>query len=163
MWDTVYQDVRNAGINLTPLPVDESTDAWGGGYAAKKDVIAKKGDLLERFGRAIAKAFVFAEANPEAAIRDLWKLHPETRGSDPEDVALQKAVKGLQVRLDGQGFDGDNLLTIPEDGIAKSVEFMKSAGLIKGFPANEIYTDKFFKAFNDFDHDKIRQQAKDAS
>ncbi len=163
MWDTVYQDIRNTGIELTPLPVAETAEAWGGGYAAKQEFIEQNGDLLERFGRAVAKAFVFAEANPEAAIRDLWELYPETRGADPEGVALEKAVKGIQVRLDGQGYDDKSLLTIPEDGITQALAFMESAGLIGKYPAQEIYTDEFFQAFNDFDHDKIRQQAMDAS
>ncbi|WP_296604336.1 ABC transporter substrate-binding protein [Nocardioides sp.] len=163
MWDTVYQDIRNAGIDLTPLPVDETANAWGGGFAAKQGVIDDKAEELEKFGRAVAKAFVFAEADPEAAIRDLWELYPETRGSEPEDVALAKAVKGLEVRLDGQDFDGENLLTIPEDGITSALAFMASAGLIGDYPASEIYTDEFFEEINDFDHDEIRQQATDAS
>ncbi|MEV4804035.1 ABC transporter substrate-binding protein [Nonomuraea sp. NPDC049421] len=162
LWDIQYQIVRNAGVTLTPLPVKETADAWGGGFATTRKNLEAKKDVLERFGRAVAKAFVFAKANPEAAIRDLWKLHPETRGSDPEEKALADGVKVLQVRLDGQGFDDKTLGRIDEAAFTRSLDFMASAGLIKKFPAKEIYTDAMFKAFNEFSHDEVAEQAESA-
>jgi NitT/TauT family transport system substrate-binding protein len=154
LWDIQYQIVKNAGVTLTPLPVKETADAWGGGFATTRKNLEAKKDVLERFGRAVAKAFVFAKANPEAAIRDLWKLYPETRGSDPEAKALADGVKVLQVRLDGQGFDDKTL---------GRIDVMASAGLIKKFPAKDIYTDEMFKAFNDFSYDDVIKRAESAS
>ncbi|MEO3892353.1 ABC transporter substrate-binding protein [Nonomuraea sp. B5E05] len=159
LWDIQYQIVKNAGVTLTPLPVKETAEAWGGGFATTRKNLEAKKDVLERFGRAVAKAFVFSKANPEAAIRDLWKLHPETRGSDPEEKALADGVKVLEVRLDGQGFDDKTLGRIDEAAFTRSLDFMASAGLIKNFPAKEIYTDEMFKAFNDFSYDDVVKQA----
>jgi NitT/TauT family transport system substrate-binding protein len=163
LWDIQYQLVKNAGVTLTPLPVKETADAWGGGFATTRKNLEAKKDVLERFGRAVAKAFVFAKANPEAAIRDLWKLYPETRGSDPEEKALADGIKVLEVRLDGQGFDDKTLGRIDEAAFTRSLDFMASAGLIKKFPAKEIYTDEMLKAFNDFAYDDIRKRAESAS
>jgi NitT/TauT family transport system substrate-binding protein len=160
LWDIQYQLVKNAGINLTPLPVKETEDAWGGGFAATRKNLEAKKDVLERFGRAVAKAFVFSKANPEAAIRDLWKLYPETRGSDPEEKALADGIKVLEVRLDGQGFDDKTLGLIDDAAATRAVDFMASAGLNKKFPAKEIYTDAMFKAFNDFSYDDVVKRAK---
>ncbi|GAA4509384.1 MULTISPECIES: ABC transporter substrate-binding protein [Nonomuraea] len=162
LWDIQYQIVKNAGVTLTPLPVKETADAWGGGFATTRKNLEAKKDVLERFGRAVAKAFVFAKANPEAAIRDLWKLYPETRGSEPEEKALADGVKVLEVRLDGQGFDDKTLGRIDEAAFTRSLDFMASAGLIKKFPAKEIYTDAMFKAFNDFSYDEVVKQAESA-
>ncbi|WP_345391700.1 ABC transporter substrate-binding protein [Nonomuraea salmonea] len=162
LWDIQYQIVRNAGVTLTPLPIKETADAWGGGFATSRKNLEAKKDVLERFGRAVAKAFVFAKANPEAAIRDLWKLYPETRGSEPEEKALADGVKVLEVRLDGQGFDDKTLGRIDEAAFTRSLDFMASAGLIKKFPAKEIYTDAMFKAFNEFSHDEVVKQAESA-
>ncbi|MEV4172417.1 ABC transporter substrate-binding protein [Nonomuraea sp. NPDC049709] len=162
LWDIQYQIVKNAGVTLTPLPVKETADAWGGGFATTRKNLEAKKDVLERFGRAVAKAFVFSKANPEAAIRDLWKLHPETRGSDPEEKALADGIKVLEVRLDGQGFDDKALGRIDEAAFTRSLDFLASAGLIKKFPAKEIYTDAMFKAFNDFSYDDVIKQAESA-
>jgi len=163
LWDIQYQAVKNAGVTLTPLPVKETADGWGGGFAATRKTLEAKKDVLERFGRAVAKAFVFAKANPEAAIRDLWKLHPETRGSDPEEKAMADGIKVLQVRLAGQGFGDKTLGGIDDAAFTRSLDFMASAGLIKKFPAKEIYTDEMLKGFNDFSYDDVVKQAESAS
>ncbi|GAA0242093.1 ABC transporter substrate-binding protein [Cryptosporangium japonicum] len=159
LWDIQYQAVENAGVTLTPLPVAETADAWGGGFATTRTNIGAKKDVLERFGRAVAKAFVFARANPEAAIRDLWKLHPETRGSDPEKKALADAIKVLQVRLDGQGYDDKTLGHIDEAAFTRSLDFLASAGLITTFPAKDVYTDEMFTAINNFSYEDVEKKA----
>ncbi|WP_203934308.1 ABC transporter substrate-binding protein [Virgisporangium ochraceum] len=163
LWDIQYQLVKNAGINLTPLPVKETEDAWGGGFATTRKNLEGKKDVLERFGRAVAKAFVFSKANPEAAIRAMWKLYPETRGSDPEEKALADGVKVLEVRLAGQGFDDKSLGRIDGAAATRAVDFMASAGLTRKFPAKEIYTDELFSAFNDFSYDDVKKRAESAS
>lgn len=163
LWDIQYQIVKNAGITLTPLPVDETADAWGGGFAATQGTLDDRQDVLERFGRAVSKAFVFSKANPEAAIRDLWRLYPETRGSAPEDEALADAVKVLEVRLEGQGYDDKTVGRIDDGAFNRALDFMASAGLIKKFPAEEIYTDKLFEAFNDYSYDDVIKKAEGAS
>ena len=163
LWDIQYQAVKNAGVTLTPLPVKETADAWGGGFATTRKNLDAKKDVLERFGRAVAKAFAFSKANPEAAIRDLWKLHPETRGSDPEEKALADGIKVLQVRLDGQGFDDKTLGRIDEAAFTRSLDFLASAGLIKKFPPKDVYTDQMFEAVNNFSYDDVTKRAESAS
>ncbi|MGP3929473.1 ABC transporter substrate-binding protein [Nonomuraea sp. KM88] len=164
LWDTQYAIVEDAGIELTPLPVPQTAGIWGGGFAATRKTIDERKDVLERFGRAIAKGFAFAQANPEAAIRDLWKLHPETRGTGPEKDAMASQVKILQVRLADQGVEDGDWGRIDPKAATGMVEFMASAGLVgKAFPATEIYTTDLLDAINDFPYDDIRKQAKDAS
>ncbi|MEV4172419.1 ABC transporter substrate-binding protein [Nonomuraea sp. NPDC049709] len=164
LWDTQYAIVEDSGIELTPLPVPQTASIWGGGFAATQKTIDERKDILERFGRAIAKGFAFAQANPEAAIRDLWKLHPETRGTGPEKDAMASQVKILQVRLADQGVENDDWGRIDPKAATGMVEFMTSAGLVgKAFPATEIYTTDLLDAINDFSYDDIRKQAKDAS
>jgi NitT/TauT family transport system substrate-binding protein len=164
LWDTQYAIVEDAGVRLTPLEVPQTATIWGGGFAATRKTLTEKKDVLERFGRAIAKGFAFAQANPEAAVRDLWKLHPETRGSGPEDKALASQVKVLEVRLAGQGVEDDSWGRIDPKAATGMVDVMASAGLVaKPFPATDIYTTDLLDAINDFSYDDIRRQAKDAS
>jgi NitT/TauT family transport system substrate-binding protein len=164
LWDTQYAIVEDAGVRLTPLQVPQTATIWGGGFAATRSTLTEKKDVLERFGRAIAKGFAFAQANPEAAIRDLWKLHPETRGTGPEDKAMASQVKVLKVRLAGQGVEEDSWGRIDPKAATGMVDFMASAGLVaEPFPATDIYTTDLLDAINDFSYDDIRQQAKNAS
>lgn len=164
LWDTQYAILEGAGVKLTPLTVPQVADSWGGGFAVTKETLENKKDVIERFGRAIAKSFAFTTANPEAAIHDLWKARPETRGSGPEDAAMDKALKVLNVRIANQGVEEDNWGGIDKKAAQDMVDFMASAKLInKSFPATDIYTTDLLKAINDFDYDAIRQKAKDAS
>jgi NitT/TauT family transport system substrate-binding protein len=164
LWDTQYAIVEDSGVTLTPLAVPQTASIWGGGFAATQKTIEQKKDVLERFGRAIAKGFAFAQANPEAAIRDLWKLHPETRGTGSEKDAMASQVKILQVRLADQGVEDDNWGRIDPKAATGMVEFMASAGLVdRAFPATDIYTTDLLDAINDFSYADIRKQAKSAS
>lgn len=167
LWDTQYQIVKNAGIDLEPIPVASSDGIFGGGFAVKEDSVKENKDALTRFGRAMAKAMVFAQANPEAAVRDLWTLHPEAKpqsGGSEEEI-LEGQVKVLQVRLDGQGVEPgqDRWGEMDEKSVTATITFMKEAGLIKEtFPASDIYTNDLIPEINKIDFQQIRNAAKAA-
>lgn len=168
LWDTQYQIIENAGIGLTPLPIASTANLFGGGFAVRADDLKDRRDPLTRFGRAMAKAMVFAQANPEAAVRDLWKLHPEARGpaSTPEQTLLADQAKVLKVRLDGQGVEPghDRWGEMDEKAVAATVSFMKEAGLIKKtFPATEIFTNDLIPEINKFSYADVRAAAKKTS
>ncbi|GAA4505770.1 ABC transporter substrate-binding protein [Actinoallomurus oryzae] len=167
LWDTQYQIVKNAGISLTPMPVASTAGIFGGGFAVKPDMLKKRQDDLTRFGRAMAKAMVFAQANPSAAVRDMWRLHPESKpeASGSEDTVLAGQVKVLQVRLDGQGVEPghDRWGEMNEKAVTATVSFMRQAGLIdKAFPAADIYTNDLIPAINKFSFAEVRAAAKAA-
>lgn len=163
LWDTQYAIIENSGVGLTHLRVPQTDTIWGGGFAVEQETLDSRKDDLERFGRAIAKGFVFATENPEAAVRDLWKLHPETRGDAPEAKALHEQANVLKVRLEGQGVDKDYWGGIDEDAAQRMVDFMASAELIdESFDATEIYTTELLDAINDFSYDDVRKQARQA-
>ncbi|MFG2091793.1 ABC transporter substrate-binding protein [Spirillospora sp. NPDC048824] len=167
LWDTQYQIVENAGIGLTPIKIGSTDGLFGGGFAAKGDVLKENRDALTRFGRAMAKAMVFAEENPEAAVRDLWGLHPEAKpqSSGSEEEILDGQVKVLKVRLDGQGVEPgkDRWGEMDEKAVTATIAFMKQAGLIKKtFPATDIYTNDLIPEINKFDFSEIRAAAKAA-
>ncbi|SPT58130.1 MULTISPECIES: ABC transporter substrate-binding protein [Actinomadura] len=169
LWDTQYQIVENAGVKLKPLPVPGTENLFGGGFAVKKENLKKKEDLLVRLGRAFAKGAVFAQASPEAAVGDLWKLHPETKGSSsvPEDQLLAGQVKVLKVRLDGMNIaEGEKgpWGRMDPAAVTGTVKFMTTAGLIdKEFPATDIYTDDLIAKINAFSYDEVRAAAKKAA
>lgn len=167
LWDTQYQIIENAGIKLTPLQVAATGDLFGGGFAVKAGEFEERRDVLARFGRAMAKAMVFAQANPEASVRDLWKLHPEVRGpaSTPEETELANQSRVLQVRLEGQGVEPghDRWGEMDEKSVAATLAFMQQAGLIKKtFPATKIFTNDLIPEINKFSFEEIRAAAQAA-
>jgi NitT/TauT family transport system substrate-binding protein len=164
LWDTQYQIVKNAGIKLTDLPVESIGGMFGGGFVARKTRLDANPDLFAKFGRAFAKGVVFAQANPEATIKDMWQLQPDTAPAEgtSDAGALAQQVKVLQVRLAGLGIpDGEKDWGTIDTGRAKlSIEFAQKAGLIdKPVEVGKIVDTGLLKQINDFSRDEVRQQA----
>ncbi|HYQ62483.1 ABC transporter substrate-binding protein [Actinophytocola sp.] len=164
LWDTQYQIVKNAGIHLTDLPVQEMAGVFGGGFAARKSRLDADSDAFVKFGRAFAKGVVYTQANPEAAIRAMWKVEPDTRPAAgiPEADALAQQVKVLQVRLKGLGVPAGkkDWGTIDPGGVRRAVDFARKAGLIdKPVDVDKIVDTSLLKDINDFSRDEVLKQA----
>jgi NitT/TauT family transport system substrate-binding protein len=164
LWDTQYQIVKNAGIHVTELPVQGMDGMFGGGFVARKSRLSADSDAFVKFGRAFAKGVVYAQANPEAAIRAMWKAEPDTRpaAGTPEATALAGQVKVLQVRLAGLGIpDGqEEWGTIDPDRVKRSIDFARKAGLIdKPVAVDEILDTSLLGKINDFSRDDVLKQA----
>lgn len=164
LWDTQYQIVKNAGIEITDLPVDEMTGMFGGGFVARKSRLDADADAFVKFGRAFAKGVVYAQANPEAAIRAMWKAQPDTRpaGGTSEAEGLDQQVKVLQVRLAGLGVQEgeEDWGTIDPDRVRQSIDFTQKAGLVdKPVEVDQILDTSLLPKINDFSRDEILKQA----
>ena len=134
LWDTQYQILANGGLSLTKLP-DEGLDGlYGGGVVATASALAEHRDLYVRLGRALVEGYYFTAANPGAAVRDMWALHPETGpvpGQPTEQALLdQIAVANVHTR-DMQAQAGPSRLgQMSRDGMAKTIDFLRRAGLV---------------------------------
>jgi NitT/TauT family transport system substrate-binding protein len=164
LWDTQYQIVKNAGIHLADLPVQEMAGVFGGGFVARKSRLDADSDAFVKFGRAFAKGVVYTQANPEAAIRAMWKVEPDTRPAAgvPEADAVAQQVKVLQVRLKGLGIPAGqkDWGTIDPDGVRRAIDFARKAGLIdKPVDVDKILDTSLLKDINDFSRDEVLKQA----
>ena len=134
LWDTQYQILANSGLQLTDLPVEGLGGLYGGGVVARTSELAEHRDLYVRLGRALVKGYYFTAANPAAAVRDLWTLHPETGPApgQPPDRALrdQVAVANVHTR-DMQAQAGAlHLGQMSRDGMIQTIDFLHRAGLV---------------------------------
>lgn len=164
LWDTQYQLVKNAGIHLTDLPVQEMDGVFGGGFVARKSRIDANSDAFVKFGRAFAKGVVYTQANPEAAIKAMWKVQPDTRpaAGTPEADGVAQQVKVLQVRLKGLGIPAGqkDWGTIDPDDVRRAIDFAKKAGLIdKPVAVDKILDTSLLKDINNFSRDDVLKQA----
>jgi NitT/TauT family transport system substrate-binding protein len=163
LWDTQYQIVKNAGIHITDLPVESMTGMFGGGFVARKNRLAADSDAFVKFGRAFAKGVVYAQANPEAAIRAMWKAQPDTRsGGVPEAEALAQEVKVLKVRLVGLGVPAGqkDWGGIDPERVRRSIDFAQKAGLItEPVDVGKILDTSLLPKINDFSRDDVLKQA----
>jgi NitT/TauT family transport system substrate-binding protein len=109
-FDTAYVLVENAGVPLRDLPNPQAAKFPSSGmYALEENITGKRKELVA-LCRAFAMGQIFAMANPEAAVRILWDVFPQTKptGID-EATALSNEVKLLNARAEAWSLDADKM------------------------------------------------------
>ena len=121
-------------------------------------------DVLTDLGRAVARATLFAITNPEAAIRHLWSVVPETRPAPGEETrTLKRDLAILTPRLANQRREGS---PDPRWGGMTAGEFanwqdilLRSGGIKARRDPREYFTDQLIEGFNQFDAKAVVDQA----
>jgi NitT/TauT family transport system substrate-binding protein len=109
-FDTAYVLVENAGVPLRDLPNPNAAKFPSSGmYALEENITGKRKELVE-LGRAFAMGQIFAMANPEAAVRILWEVFPQTKPTAiDEATAMSNEVKLLKARAESWSLDADKM------------------------------------------------------
>ena len=164
-YDTQYATVENAGVKLRLLSTKEIDRFPSNGFLALEETLRTNRQQAVALAQGFAKGTVFTIANPEAAIRILWAIYPETKptGID-EATALHEAVKTLEARITN--------LKLEKSGVSKwgessekdysaYADFMQRWGVTKEkIPANELITNDLIDEINDFSQAGIIAAAK---
>lgn len=100
-FDTQYAMVETTGVKLRRLPAAEMERFPSNGFVALEETLAKSRAQAVGLARAYARATVFTLANPEAAVRMLWEVYPQTRATGKDEAtALHDDVRTLEARLE---------------------------------------------------------------
>jgi NitT/TauT family transport system substrate-binding protein len=164
-WDAMLAKLEVAGLKLRQLPVDEVVASLPDvTLSAQTDTIEKKPAMLIGVGRALAKGYVFNQANREAAVRITWKQYPESKPRNmSEEDALKNAMYVNEARMNiweprGGARFGEFLKSDYDNVIAFAKEYSiipKTAEV----PPDKLYTNKFVDEFNKFDVAAVKTQA----
>jgi NitT/TauT family transport system substrate-binding protein len=131
------RQAKAAGITLGWIEYgDFGLDAYGSGFAANEDLIAKKPELVKKFLSASYRGYQFALENPEQAADIMVKTFPTSdRGvalaqiQDMGDLLIDPAVKDK-----GLGY-------LREDRMKATVQFVdKAFGLNGKIKPQDTYT-----------------------
>jgi NitT/TauT family transport system substrate-binding protein len=164
-WDTAVAKFEAVGLRLRnlPLPVDV-VGAPDVSMLAQPDTLSKRPRMIVGMGRALAKAYDFCIANPEAAVRIVWKSYPESKPVGlTEDQALKSTVAAMMTRLniwnDSRANDQHGLFLKPS--WEALVTMMRSQDLLtQAVPAERIYTNEFIPEINRYDRGAVIAAAK---
>jgi NitT/TauT family transport system substrate-binding protein len=164
-FDTQYAMVENAGVKLRLLDTRAIDRFPSNGFLALEDTIRTRRKDAIALARSYAKGTVFAIANPEAAIRILWEMFPQTKptGKD-EATALRDDTKVLQARAQNWRLEKAGVKRWGENSEANYgayAEFMLKTGLIKqAVTAQDLVTNELIDEINRFDPEKIAAEAR---
>jgi NitT/TauT family transport system substrate-binding protein len=164
-WDTVIASLENNGFKLRYIDPPWLDEILGNVIVAREETIAKNPNLVIKVARGIAKSSVFGLANPDAALRNHWKMYPETKPSVMNDETFREGRHIFNSRFD---------LTKREPGVKwgenvpavwkRMADISIQEGLIpKNFNVEAAYTNQFISEINNFDQGKIEEAAKSSN
>ena len=163
LFDSLYAQMENIGAKLRYIYGEGQEYLFSTQFLVRGSTAEKNPDLVRGFGRAVAKATLFAKHNPEACVRMLWQEFPTSRiaGMSEEqqlknDVAILVKRMELLVPPEGKGWG-----YYDPQSIASWNEFAVEGGIIdkKVENADKLYTNRFVDDFNKFDSAAIAKAA----
>ena len=166
-FDTQYALTANAGAKLRPLAEANKAIAHfpSNGFVALEETLKTKREQSVALARGYAMGTVFALANPEAAIRILWEVYPQTKATGKDEAtALRDDLLTLEARaknwryepVDGKRW-GDNV----EANYQSYMEWLLAQGVIKEkTSASDIITNDLLDDINRFDAALVAADAK---
>lgn len=98
-FDTQYALVENAGVKLRRLSHPEIDKFPSNGLLGLEDTLAKMRKEAIALARGYAMGTLFALTNPEAAIRIMWDVWPQTNATGKDEAtALKGDISTLNAR-----------------------------------------------------------------
>ncbi len=164
MFDTQYALVENAGVKLRLLDTPEIAGFPSYGFLALQSTLQTRRDEAVKLARVWAMASVFTFANPQAAIRAMWEVYPQTRATGKsEDQAMADDLRVLQARTANWQLERGGVTRWGESNPANYkdyLDFLTHWNVVKpGVEPGALITNDLVADINQFDADAIRRQA----
>lgn len=164
LYDGIYFALERAGVKFRYFRHPTLAGFGNTGLFASDETIKSKRDEVCKFGRAYAKATLFAETNPEAAVRLYWKAVPAARRGADDAEALKNGLIEVapMLKVFNIGFPPKAKFgEIDKAAFAKYMELNKQEGVIASLPPlDALVTNDLMACINDFDGDKVREAAR---
>lgn len=166
-FDTQYALVENAGVKLTYLDTSSISAFPSNGFVALEDRLASNRAEAVGLARGYAMGTIFAMANPEAAIRILWDVFPQSRSTGKEEaVALADDVRTLNARARNWRLEAGGVTKWGENS-AKNyqayLDFLVTNGVLKEKAnATDLLEDGLIEEINRFSAADVLAAAKAA-
>jgi NitT/TauT family transport system substrate-binding protein len=164
-FDTQYALIDNAGVKMRYLDRKAIERFPGNGFLALEESIKTRRKELTGLGRAYAKGTIFTLNNPEAAVRIVYEMFPQTKptGKD-EATAVRDDVKVLEARMPHWLLEPAGVTKWGESSDVNYrdyVDFLHKWGVIKQkVDTPELITNELIEDINKLDVAKVVAEAK---
>ncbi|GMA33118.1 ABC transporter substrate-binding protein [Litorihabitans aurantiacus] len=161
LWDTEYAAFEATGAELNYFTTPEVASLFSTTYFTSPEYLEENPEVVEGFGRAMAKATLFTATNPEAALRIMYEDFPSTRlAGVSEDEQLATDLTSLERRIellladDPQGTSSWGAYS--EEAVAAWASFALTSGIIPTeIDAQAHVGNLLVEGYNDFDGDAV--------
>jgi NitT/TauT family transport system substrate-binding protein len=165
IYDTQYTLIENVGVKLREIEDKNLQRYPSNGFIALDETLQKNRKEAVALANGYARGTVFAIANPEAAVRILWDVYPQTKATGKDEAtALADDVKTLLARADNWKLEKAGVKRWGESNEANYAaynDFMLKWGIIKQpVDAKDMITNDLIAEINDFDPAAVAAMAK---
>ena len=164
-FDTQYALIANAGTTMRYLDRSQIERFPGNGFLVLEETVKTRRKELVGMARAYAKGTIFTLNNPEAAVRIVYEIFPETKptGKD-EATAVRDDVKVLQARMPHFLLEPAGVRRWGESSevnYGDYVDFLLKWGVLKQkVETSDLITNELIEEINRLDAAKIASEAK---
>ncbi len=165
VFDAMYALVEGEGVPLRILSsasINAQKVGFIGVLVAKRSYFEKNRETLTKLARGMAKASVFAKANPEAAVRIHWEAFPASKPRGLSEAnAMRRGVEPMLARLENT-FEVEGLWgnSTPEQ-INGYVNLLLEGGVLKQrVEASKVWDPSLLKEANNFDRQAVIAEAR---
>lgn len=164
-FDTQFALVENAGVPLRVIPTPEIDRFPANGFIALEETLAARRAEAVALAQGYAKGTIFAINNPEAAVRILWEVFPQTKSTGKDEAtALRDDVKTLGARAANWHLEKSGVSRwgeSSEENYEAYLAFLLKWGIMqKPVPVQDIVTNGLIPDIDAFDPEKIAAEAK---
>lgn len=163
-WNTmvgVELALQKQGIELRCITCSGENVYAGESMIVTKDFLSQNKEAVEGLGRALAKATLFGDTNPTAAMALMKQINPE----EQTDPAYTKAYFDAAIDIMKPRQPKDQYGWQDPDAYQRNVDLLLDPSIPQGLSSpvdmNEFLDNSMVDAFNDFDHDAVVTQAKE--
>lgn len=164
-FDTQYALTQNAGAKLRFLDHPDIKLFPSNGFVALEDTLRDKRKEMVALARGYAMGTVFAMANPEAAIRILWEVYPQTKSTGKDEAtAMRDDLATLEARARNWRYEpvgakkwGENV----EANYTAYMNWLTEQGVLKEkIATQDMITNDLIDEINTFDAAAVVAAAK---
>lgn len=164
-FDTQYALTQNAGAKLRMLDHPEIKKFPSNGFVALEETLRDKRKEMIAMAKGYAMGSVFAIANPEAAIRILWEMYPQTKATGKDEAtALRDDLLTLEARARNWRYEpvgakkwGENV----EANYTSYMAWLLAQGILKEkIATGDMITNELIDEINKFDSAAVIAEAK---
>jgi NitT/TauT family transport system substrate-binding protein len=164
-FDTQYAMVENAGVPLRRIETPDLDRFPSNGFIALESSMERNRKELIGLARGYAKGTIFAINNPEAAMRILWEVYPQTRATGKDEAtALHDDIRTLEARAVNWKLDKAKAKRWGENVTANYeayLEFLLKWDVIKqAVPATDIVFNGWLDEIDRFDANQLAAEAR---
>ena len=165
LYDTQYALIENVGVPLRRIEAKMIDRFPSNGFIGLDETLGKRRGEAVALAQGYAKGTIFAMENPEAAVRILWEVFPQTKATGKDEAtALKDDVKTLQARAENWRLEKAGVTRWGESSEVNYqayLDFLLKTGVIKQpVKAADVVTNGLIADIGAFDVEKIKAEAK---